>query len=359
LANIFSDLSDEEARRVEITGPLFLSELVVTSAPERISAELAKRFADATRQIDTLRHGTAEQTKRREALEQSTLSHRNNLAEARDRLSRNGSRLDAFRTAWSLISEEKTWTEDALERAKARSATEADRLNGAEEHLSGAREAYLYETRQAQLKSIENEIASLRSRRQYLLNRTSAAERGMSSFREQYTRLSREQVEGLSRVVNPLFGRMHANRIFDGIKLGDDEDFLRWVAGAGEQFFNPEIDFGQGQRQDLALSLFLARALSIGGTFFLDEPVLRLDELNRVGLLDTFRVISIQSEGRLNLLITTASKTLARHMIEKFDRIGTTETAGGPMPPLRVVELRGNGRIGLERRTVYPASSVD
>jgi exonuclease SbcC len=161
------------------------------------------------------------------------------------------------------------WTEDALERAKARSANEADHLNSADEHLSGAREAYLYETRQAQLKSFENEIASLRSRREYLLNRTSAAERGMSSFREQYTRLSREQVEGLSRVVNPLFGRMHANRIFDGIKLGDDEDFLRWVAGAGEQFFDPEIDFGQGQRQDLALSLFLARALSIGGTFFL------------------------------------------------------------------------------------------
>ncbi len=111
----------------------------------------------------------------------------------------------------------------------------------------------------------------------------------MRGFREQYTRLSREQVEGLSRVVNPLFGRMHANRIFDGIKLGNDEDFLHWVAGAGEQSFDPEINFSQGQRQDLALSLFLARALSLGGTFFLDEPVLRLDELNRVGVLDAFR----------------------------------------------------------------------
>jgi len=341
---------------LSLTGSALLSsELVVTSASERVRATLGERLVDATQQIDTLRYDIAEQTKRREALEQSILSHRNHLAEARDRLSRNGSRLDAFRTAWSLISEEEAWTEDALERAKARSATEADRLNSAEKHLSGAREAYLYETRQAQLRSIENEIASLRSRREYLIKRTSAAERGMSSFREQYTRLSREQVEGLSRVVNPLFGRMHANRIFDGIKLGDDEDFLRWVAGAGEEFFDPEIDFGQGQRQDLALSLFLARALSIGGTFFLDEPVLRLDELNRVGLLDTFRVISIEGEGRLNLLVTTASKTLARHMIEKFDRIRTTESADGPMPPLRVLELRGNGRSGLEGRTVYPA----
>jgi ABC-type dipeptide/oligopeptide/nickel transport system ATPase subunit len=131
------------------------------------------------------------------------------------------------------------------------------------------------------------------------------------------------------------------------------------VAGAGEQSFDPEINFSQGQRQDLALSLFLARALSLGGTFLLDEPVLRLDELNRVGVLDALRVISIESEGRLNLLVTTASKTLARHLIEKFNRIRMTETADGPTPPLRVLELRGNGRTGLERRTVYPPSSGD
>jgi hypothetical protein len=33
--------------------------------------------------------------------------------------------------------------------------------------------------------------------------------------------------------VNPLFARMHANCVFDRIKLGQVESPLRWLADAG------------------------------------------------------------------------------------------------------------------------------
>ncbi len=139
LADAFSDLSDEEAKRVDVTGQLFSSDLPVASSSERVTATLRDRLADATRQIDTLRDDIVGQTNRREVLAQSILSHGNIIAEATDRLSRNGSRLNAFRSAWSLISDEKAWTENALESARARSGTEADRLTSAEKHLAAAR----------------------------------------------------------------------------------------------------------------------------------------------------------------------------------------------------------------------------
>ncbi|TIP74878.1 MAG: hypothetical protein E5X63_43040 [Mesorhizobium sp.] len=81
--------------------------------------------------------------------------------------------------------------------------------------------------------------------------------------------------------------------------------------------------------------MFLARARSLGGTFFLDEPVTHLDDLNRVGQLDIFRATVLESSRSLNLVITTASKPLARHLIEKFGRVGPVETTGGRVAPLR------------------------
>lgn len=148
---------------------------------------------------------------------------------------------------------------------------------------------------------------------------------------------------------------MHANRIIDYIDLRGEEDFLHWFAGAGSDTLDPQTDFSQGQRQDLALAIFLARARGLGGTFFLDEPVTHLDDLNRVGLLDVIRSTAIECRNRMNLVITTASRVLARHMIEKFSRVSQVDSPDGPIPMLRVIELGGNGRTGLSVDYVFPA----
>jgi ABC-type cobalamin/Fe3+-siderophores transport system ATPase subunit len=147
---------------------------------------------------------------------------------------------------------------------------------------------------------------------------------------------------------------MHANRVYDRINLGEADNFLHWLADAGTAKLDPGMDFSQGQRQDLALSLFLARARTLGGTFFLDEPVTHLDDLNRVGLLDIFRATVMESSNSVNLVITTSSKALARHFIEKFSAIDVVDTPSGKVRPLRVIELDGNGRTGINLKNVYP-----
>jgi ABC-type transport system involved in cytochrome bd biosynthesis fused ATPase/permease subunit len=101
----------------------------------------------------------------------------------------------------------------------------------------------------------------------------------------------------------------------DEIDLRGSREFLHWAANAGSATLDPGKDFSQGQLQDLALALFLARARGLGGTFFLDEPVAHLDDMNRVGLLDVLRAVA---STRLNLVITTASRSLAR---PPYDRI--------------------------------------
>jgi energy-coupling factor transporter ATP-binding protein EcfA2 len=98
-----------------------------------------------------------------------------------------------------------------------------------------------------------------------------------------------------------------------------------------------------GQRQDLALAIFLARARGVNGTFFLDEPVLHLDDLNRVALMDTFRMLVLESEPLCNFVMTTARRDFVRHMAEKFANVPPVHG----MPPLRIYELDGSPRVGV------------
>jgi DNA repair protein SbcC/Rad50 len=254
---------------------------------------------------------------------------------------------------WRKLSRAELTRENLTKAAdQARSWTE--RLERVAQHLAAARSAVQFETRRSELAKVETRIAKLSARRNRLSARIDAAMRGASAFRGHYARLSRQKLDALSDVVNPLFARMHANHIFDSLDLGGPENFLHWTGDAGTERLDPKTDFSQGQRQDLALALFIARARSLGGTFFLDEPVSHLDDLNRVGLLDALRSVAIENAGRLNLMITTASRALARHLIEKFAAVEPLQTQAGPVPMLRVIEMQGNPRSGLNVEYVYP-----
>jgi len=188
-----------------------------------------------------------------------------------------------------------------------------------------------------------------------LRSRIRAADAAIEAITEHYSTQSRNQVHALGRAINILFSRMHANRVVDYVDLGDDSEFLRWFARAGTERFDPQKEFSQGQRQDLALAIFLARARGLGGTFFLDEPMSHFDDLNRVGLLDVLRVIAVQSHATMNLVITTANRAFARHMIEKFSRLGSVRLREEDVPMLRVLELAGNVRSGVGLNVVFPS----
>ena len=143
---------------------------------------------------------------------------------------------------------------------------------------------------------------------------------------------------------------MHTNRIIDRIDL-KASDLLNWTGSAGDEALRP-VELSHGQRQDLALALFLARARSLEGPYFLDEPMAHLDDLNRVGLLDAFRALALEGNDKVNLVVTTASRAVMRHMHEKFSRVDDLHTLEWAGPALQIVELRGNSRRGLERLAV-------
>lgn len=308
---------------------------------------LQLRLAEIAKAIETA-------TSERDALRATHAGTQQRLRDCRETLRDKGAELTGLRASWDEAAPNVAWSDAALAELKQQLATDAKRLQRAEAHIEAARTAWAAETRRKRLDDLRKMIAPALERQQRMTERIAAATRARAIFQEAYATTSRKQVQDLSRVVNPLFARMHANRVFDRINLGGDSDFLHWLADAGGEQLDPGKDFSQGQRQDLALALFLARARSLGGTFFLDEPVIHLDDLNRVGLLDILRAIVLENSTSLNLVITTSSRALARHLIEKFSGVGPIETPSGRSDPLRVIELDGNGRSGVARQTVYP-----
>jgi DNA repair exonuclease SbcCD ATPase subunit len=191
---------------------------------------------------------------------------------------------------------------------------------------------------------LRRDVASLKERLALLKRTRKSAQEAIGLFSEGSRSYCRWQRESITDVMFSIFGRIHANETFDLMRGGPEDDPFQWIAMAARQELIPSREFSMGQRQDLALSIFLAKARGIGGTFFLDEPMIRLDDLNRVALLDTFRVLVEEKDSRVSLVITTASRSLVRHFQEKFNNV----PAKGDIPAFRVIELEGSPRDGVK-----------
>jgi exonuclease SbcC len=177
----------------------------------------------------------------------------------------------------------------------------------------------------------------------------SVIENEINAIKEEIRRFIASEIQPLSSIINTLYLRAQGNRFINSIEARPSkEGFLDWVAALDDngEAFDKMRSLSQGQRQDLALSIFLARARSLGGTFFLDEPLAHLDDLNRVALLDTLRIIVSEnrSTNPLRLVLTTASNSLLRHMREKFSLV---EGSNGE-PALRIYKMKGNPKVGLQ-----------
>ena len=171
-----------------------------------------------------------------------------------------------------------------------------------------------------------------------------AASTKLATSRAAYVRT---QIEPLNEIISSLYRRTQGNEVIDRIETRSpeesDETTFEWRPKIGEKRLAIE-HLSLGQRQDLALAVFLARARSLGGTYFLDEPLIHLDDLNRVALLDTMRVLTLDPSTDLRLVLTTASSQLADHFREKFYLVPWRDG----VPPLRIYELEGNPRVGVE-----------
>ncbi|KMN06649.1 AAA family ATPase [Pseudomonas helleri] len=193
---------------------------------------------------------------------------------------------------------------------------------------------------------LKGDISNIEGRKQLTLS-------ALSGFAEEYNRVANDRLENLTESVTPLFQRMHSNRVYDAIVFQQGKQGAVLKATSQKEAFSPHTDFSQGQRQDLALAIFLARARAVGGTFFLDEPVMHLDDLNRVALLDILRAFTLENGKKLNLVVTTSSKGLARHMIQKFSSVKNIELYGARVSPLTVYSLEGNPKTGVTAKKIY------
>lgn len=236
---------------------------------------------------------------------------------------------------WKMVSE-LPLAPDGLLAAEHRLASEQKRLAEAESHLQGARASLRHADLQVDLDHTRTQFKQQQQQLDDVKKKLAMAEtleKRLTAYRDSFIC---QQLAALMPMVRTLFSRVHANRTFDTIVHGDDDDPLQWFAEIDGKKM-PTGFFSQGQRQDLALAIFLARACSLKGTFFLDEPLVHLDDLNRVAVLDILRVIAL-SQPDVHLVVTTASRPLARHVKEKFGR--------APADLLSVVELQGDPRSG-------------
>jgi DNA repair protein SbcC/Rad50 len=154
-----------------------------------------------------------------------------------------------------------------------------------------------------------------------------------------------DQLLALKSTINALYLRGQSNPFLSEISAVVEETMINWVGLAGPITLPDPALFSQGQRQDLALAIYLARARSLRGTFVLDEPLHHLDDLNRLAMLDVLRVlISERHHVPIRIIVTTASESLIRHIRAKFSLLPANESEAA----VRIYRVSGNALSGVE-----------
>ena len=157
----------------------------------------------------------------------------------------------------------------------------------------------------------------------------------------------KEQIQPLCDVITALYVRAQSVYSCDhmdlesGCRASPVACVRFWATSAGGHCADqPRSAAGE----DLALAIFLSRARELGGTFFIDEPLLNLDDLNRIAVLDVLRTIVIEHRSDpIRLVVTTANHSLVRHCKEKFALVEGSEDE----PSLRTYRLFGDPQSGV------------
>ncbi|KAA6050460.1 AAA family ATPase [Pantoea sp. Bo_7] len=231
---------------------------------------------------------------------------------------------------------------------------ETDKLNQAHQLLEQVKAALKVSSDMATLEKTKASLLQVQHKLAIREQIVTVASQTRDAWDRHIDNVAKQSLDQLLLPASELFSRMHANEVYQALSMGKDQGAFCWEAvmnnvpersvGCTDEYtplttLNAQTHFSQGQRQDLALSLFLARARTLKGSFFLDEPVAHLDDLNRVAMIDVFRMLT-NSEPNMRLVLTTASQGLRRHMRQKF----STESC---KDKLRIITLHGNPLHGV------------
>ena len=110
------------------------------------------------------------------------------------------------------------------------------------------------------LEDLRKERGPLASERDRLSRYAEAALAIKDAYSDSQKKHVKQQMADFVRVISALFLRMQSNLVYDDVASGDEAAPLSWRAQAENLNLDPEATFSQGQRQDFALSIFLARA---------------------------------------------------------------------------------------------------
>jgi DNA repair exonuclease SbcCD ATPase subunit len=245
------------------------------------------------------------------------------------------------------------FNESALETVRREIHRQAQKVAEARTKLEILRkhlkDATLAENNHLQRQRISVELGQLRGEQRFFEAKRAMRKEIEAEIAARTVRLDewiRNESEPLQRVINALFLRAQGVAYIDQI-LPDETGTsgrLNWKGAVDGARSLLTAELSQGQRQDLALSIFLARAMHEGGTFVLDEPLAHLDDVNRLAVLDSLRTLVVSRPAEdFRLILTTASWALARHLRAKFFHIRTADNR----PALKVIPLVGDPRRGV------------
>lgn len=252
-----------------------------------------------------------------------------------------------FEEAWGKIAPGEPISKERLRLASVAVLERAESTGVARQSLEKAARIVRFLEAKSRIGALEEQIRKLRAELRRLTELYDAAETIKSEYANRRTSHVRVQLREIIKVISVLFSRMQANQVYDSIRNIEGQAPLTWQAVADKMHMSPQSHFSQGQRQDFALAIYMARARTVGGTFFLDEPVAHMDDLNRVALLDVMRVIASEAQTDLSMVVTTANRPVFRHFVEKFQRLRRDDTG-----LFKAYELSGNARYGVEATPV-------
>lgn len=257
--------------------------------------------------------------------------------------------VNRFESRWKSLNENLPFSQKAHALAQARVDADITRARGYESEIAECKILLSVDDDSGKLIELQKQKAVVSEKLQKGKDHILTADEAISRYGAHVRDVTVSSLSPLLSPATELFSRMHANEVYHTLSVsGDDLNWMVLAEGNNTPLAAQE-KLSQGQRQDLALSLYLARAKSTGGSFLLDEPIAHLDDLNRVAMLDIFRLVAT-SMGNMNLILTTASDSLARHLAQKFSSLPEKFL-------LNTVYLEGNPRTGV-KATVTPNTSV-
>lgn len=247
-----------------------------------------------------------------------------------------------------LTKELLSWQEYALREEKALVHVR-ELLNQATESLGSAKARKLADDLMTEIQRIQGDISKVDAE-------LSRARDLLKFIQDNESNIGEAFFKKLGPAIATLFSHMQVNKIFSEINITTAQQSFSLTGSLDKAAALSPDYFSHGQQQDLALAMFLARACTLGGSYFLDEPLLHLDDLNRTALLDCIRACVIgthATDKQVKLLITTANWSVARQFIQKFSNVKIESAT----PALTVYSLTGNVNIGVRCERLFPGDA--